>query len=428
MFKTTLLACIVLGVGLLVVASEDIQLPHLKREDIIQVIEEVENADDKLDVVVAEADPDDFDSMETEGEADSDAVLTSSGAGEPARESEEAAGAWPASTGMDFTFGADNKLNLLRFFHGSYYHRQYNRINDYLVDATNSTSYEVNMRLAREWLQRERDSGVNLFKNKATVEALEQFTALTSIEGKCDRYSYAIVWRNDQATGGEAHKRSSKISQSPRRIITLVHYASLSHAIGCHHVYPENFRQIRQKADLQTLDKVETFLNAIINDHLGSKNSLASLFNNKIDVSIDATRIVSGIKSIKGKKAAQLAYHTIQGHSVNDENRVYLRKVVDEKKGARIVNQEKVRELVKAYLVEPCKYYLETFGPDVYIPAMYEARMLEPVDRYSSLEGELLDGFIYGWIRYRLCESLVNKDQNSLAKDVISFINKLPDQ
>lgn len=321
----------------------------------------------------------------------------------------------PHKSDIDFTLGEENKFNLAGVITGLQQPIMYNKINDYLVDATTSSDFKANMRLAEEWLDRERGRGVHLFKNKALVQALEQFTALEAVKSRCDRYAHTVLWRNDQATLGEAGRSTSQMTQTPRRIASLVHHAAIHHAIDCSHVYRETFERLLEGGDKQSMAKVDIIMDA----YRASNNSLFDVQAKHIKPSI----VVQKIRSIGGKQTAQLAYQVIKGQSMDHENSAYLGKVLDEKRGRRVVRMDKIKQMADEHLLKPCKYYVNTFGPDVFIPAIYEAELLN--DAYNPLGFSEMNDFVSGWITYRVCELLV-ADADDLAQRVASIIDKLP--
>lgn len=309
---------------------------------------------------------------------------------------------------------ADQTEDSMSFIFRTYsINSRYVDINDYLTKATDSTKFDENMRLAEEWLEREKARGVD----QTLIEALEQFTEMKSLLHKCNSEGHYILWRNDQATGDLAREDTSEMDETPERIVGLVRDAALDHAIICLHVFPSRFREIREQIDSPLMDRVD----AIMDEHLASNNSLARLFDRGTN-EIDPKRVVSGIKSISYNEAARLAYDVIKAYSRTDKNRAYLAKVMDKGQGKSVVHRDKIKQLVVKYLVEPCSFYVKTFGPDVYIPAIYEAEVLQ--DKYNPLAGPNFNGFVYGWVTYRVCETMV-ADKSKLIGGVMSIIDGL---
>ena len=97
----------------------------------------------------------------------------------------------------------------------------------------------------------------------------------------------------------------------------------------------------------------------------------------------------------------------------------------DEKKAKWVVSQNGIRELVRKYLVEPCKRYVLHFGPDVFVPAAYDMRVLEKEDRYADKTPKVVE-FLRGWIYYRLCDLLIKRDKGPLVRDIGKLVDKLP--
>lgn len=311
-------------------------------------------------------------------------------------------------------------MSMIRFFNGLYYHRIYRKINDYLVSRVPHAGLAANIAAVRARLEHERAQQTNPLSralHQPLVEAYGQLADLGEIDetNRCNRNSFAILWRNDQATEGRAHVRPSKLSQAPRRIDSLVHEVSLRHAIDCHLVYPQSYHKLRAQMNQTSLSGLENFLNAVVADWLRPRSLLG-----KRRTTFDPIELLKSVKSLGSRRIARVAYDTIAVLSLDDPDRKFLDRVPDERRGAMVVEPSGVQLLVRRYLSEPCLDYLHQLGPDVFIPARYDARMLEPADRYRA-EGSLLTEFITGWINYRLCEILVARDEPALVRGVAAL-------
>lgn len=57
----------------------------------------------------------------------------------------------------------------------------------------------------------------------------------------------------------------------------------------------------------------------------------------------------------------------------NDPDAKYLARVPDELTGKRLVHKDKIKGLVEGYIIGPCKIYANSLGPDLFVPARFDA-------------------------------------------------------
>lgn len=312
----------------------------------------------------------------------------------------------------------DNNYDFIRIFAGLYYQNSYRHINNYLVDKVDEKEDVVaNLKAATEWYEKERLNSWNIF-NKHLVGALEQFTALNRIlEGeKCTRNSYAILLKNDRATSGKTHKARSKLGPF-YRVERVIYQVAMDHAIVCKNKYPQLFEQKYAQLDKESIERVEALSNDIINQLMNEKKSFF-----RETKKFETFEQLQHVKTINGKKEAQIAYDALKLFARQDSDVRYLKKVLDEKEAVMRVNRDKFVNLFKKYLVEPCAYYVRELGPDIFIPASYDIIMFDKEDRYEQNDDR--SKFFLGWIRYKLCGLLIGKDQKGLIKSMIKIASK----
>lgn len=313
----------------------------------------------------------------------------------------------------------ENKLDFIRFFAGLYYQNSYRHINHFLVDNVESDEIGPNLLAATKLYEKEKQDRWNIF-NKHLVGALQQFISLNRIVNgeKCTKNSYAILLKNDRATRGRTHKIPSRLGILTR-VDKIIYSIAINHAIECQTVYPELFKQRYSQLDKEKVEKVETFMNDIINHLMTEKKNFF-----RETKKYETVEQLQHVRSIHGKRKAQVAYDAIKLFASGDPDVKYLRKVVDEKEGILKVKKDKVVGLFTRYLVEPCEYYVRELGPNIFIPASYDIVMLEKEDRYS--QDDKKSDFFLSWTRYRLCNLLIGKDKQSLISAVIKIADKEP--
>lgn len=316
---------------------------------------------------------------------------------------------------------AENTLDFIRIFAGLYYQNSYKHINNYLVDNVETDDVFANLKAASLFYDKERVNSWNIF-NKHLVGALEQFTALNRILNgeKCNKNSYAILLKNDRATRGKTHKVRSKLDRLVK-IERIIYKIALDHSIECQTVYPKSFEQRYAQMDKEKIEKVGTFTSDIMNQLMKEKKNFF-----RQTKKFETFEQLQHVKSISGKKEAQIAYDALKLFARQDSDAKYLRKVFDDKQGKMRLNRDKVGELFKKYLVEPCAYYVRELGPNIFIPASYDVAILDKEDRYEQVDEN--SSFFMGWIKYKFCNLLIGRDQKSLLSLVIKIASKEPEE
>lgn len=303
-------------------------------------------------------------------------------------------------------------FNWLKIFTGSHYQNTYCEINKYLTTHLNEDDTAKNIALASQWY--EELKRLNNPLNMGLIEALEQFLSLNQIgsANRCNANSYSILYSNDQATRGNAHKQASKIGPL-RRIDRIVHEYSMRHAIECTPLYPAIWRSRRDKMDKAQVRVVENFMA----DVLESFMQVAKDLKKEPKKLYARYKLAKSLRSIRSNKTAGLAVDALEDLSRSDPNRKYLYPVLTEDKKDVEFRKDKVQSLFLKYLVKPCEYYVKELGSDVFGPAHYDTMMLEEGDRFKTDDPEVLN-FLLGWTRFHFCEILLTKDLEHLMGDV----------
>lgn len=319
-------------------------------------------------------------------------------------------------------------FSVIKLFTGPYYERTYQKINNHLVDAVHTTDVGPNMKEAISWLDAEIQKGVNILK-RGLVEALEQFTSLDLLskgDKLCNRVGHNILLKNHKATKGRAR---ISFPQPFKRIDLLVWKYSIEHAINCRDVYIDNFNKIFPTLEAAQMKSLGNFIDQLLRLRLHKTDYLYRYYvlffypgDKGSDTSVNPVDIVQMSKSVRAKESTSIAYNVIKISSADDPDHKYLKEVIDEKAGKLVIREDKIRELFQRYIIKPCQYYISKLGPDVFKPALYDVKMLDPEYRYTVEDGTY--DFHLGWIRFRLCDALVNKEQKAFANDVISLARK----
>lgn len=290
---------------------------------------------------------------------------------------------------------------LERTFMGRYYENLYPHISHVLEKSLPDVmDLDANLEQAREWLAIELEQGID-WGNRWKVNALKQFLELAKLnqkEKQCSLEAQEIIYKNDKATQGRARARPSKLKPLTR-VDQLVHLAARRHSKACLEVYRARYDE-RSSLFGQPVKR-------LLMDYLDS-----GLLNCR-------GCVASGQKNLCNSKAVDQAYQFIETNSRADLER---KRIVERPSGPfqlRQVDVDQVRTLAKRYIIEPCQEYVSQLGLDVYVPARYSMFVLEPSERYQSSNPEH-SNFLHGWNHYRLCESLVRRDQETLVKNLVA--------
>lgn len=89
-----------------------------------------------------------------------------------------------------------------------------------------------------------------------------------------------------------------------------------------------------------------------------------------------------------------------------------MSRIPDEVTGKAKVNVDKIEELVKKHLVEPCKPFVDELGP-VFIPARYDTKF------YYQLDDSNEDYYL-SWVSFLICRALTENEPVVSADVVLS--------
>lgn len=245
----------------------------------------------------------------------------------------------------------------------------YKTIDEYLNQHVETKDPVANMRAAIDWL--------NSSPNESVENALYELTLMSRIqfENMCSKTSHDILLSNDQATGGRAH-----LAQDARsRVEEIVNYFCTQHATYCKQVYPVSFVKKYRLINRGYIRELETFIDeGLISALFGMRERPLVVNSNLFDKSISNTDtlINSAFESIK-----VLA----QAHTAND--------------------YKTFKQLFRRYIVVPCNEFTQELGPDVFLPATYDASWNQRVEN-DNVE------FYFGLARFKICNYVIENEAN----------------
>lgn len=237
----------------------------------------------------------------------------------------------------------------------------YEQINEHLSSNVESEDLETNMNEARRWL----DEEVSKSSDKRLASALELLTSLATV-ASCNRESFEIVEANDYLTNHQAHDIGKGSAEETRVVKIVAHYATLQ-AEKCIKTYAKKIHQ-----RYRTLKGLNTERVHQIADKLTWQPS---------------------------KNHGVIVYDVIKQLAGGSHDATYLTMNSNERGP---LNEEKLAELYRKYLVEPCKEFV----------GINSNKLLETIQYYEQWaqvdkSDELLSKLPY---RFRVCDRLASSD------------------
>lgn len=288
----------------------------------------------------------------------------------------------------------------------------YKELNNYLIEKVNNDEVAANMAAANKWLE-EQQNVKQSFLSKSPVGDLKKFTALQQVidDTKCDRSAYDIMRPNEEAVG---LRKLLEDGQVIRRVDKVIYSIFEEHAKKCALVYPVVYRQKRQLLEQSKCAQVERLGQTIMgwDKYFASVRYHAYFFEPRglLDRYIKITRTVRDFAN-KG-----VFYEVLLHNAKDDPNFKYTQRIPDEHSGKAVVHKDQLKELARKHLIEPCQFYVDELGPDVFTPARFELSI------YSRPDSRDRD-FYLSWSYYQLCRRVV-KDERAVYDYVIASATK----
>ena len=107
-------------------------------------------------------------------------------------------------------------------------------------------------------------------------------------------------------------------------------------------------------------------------------------------------------------------YELIGYLSRDDPDNKYLRKILNETTGKFEVNKAKLEKLIESHVASKrplCQYYVGELGSEIFEPNAYDLLMYPYEDRKVHD-----DEYALAWRRYKLCKSLLKKNEDLVQK------------
>lgn len=282
--------------------------------------------------------------------------------------------------------------------------RDYEKINKYLLENVKTDDMKENMDAVLELLHTKKAWNPTL----TIVDALEQLTSLNELVNRCDWEGFVSLFKNVRASGIESNSNWRKLS----RIDNLVLRYAIKHSDNCYKVYPAQYKVKLAKLDKQTVQRVDTFTEGFLMRY----SNWRTLYSARSKINVLMDKFILKTESLDEQRDGRIAHEALKKLAKDDTKFEYFQYVLNEEKGMFELREDKIRELFSEYLLEPCKKYAQELGPDVFIPANYDALYKLNFDL-----GEI--EYHQSWARFRICSILIEYDYESLLKQLISVVS-----
>lgn len=287
---------------------------------------------------------------------------------------------------------------------------RFGRINTYLVEKVTSDDVSANMEAASKWLEEQVGAKQSILST-TPVSDLKKFTALQQVinDVQCHRAAYEILRENMDAVGLSDLIRDRQVIRRVDKVILKIYQ---DHARRCAKVFLEMYRTKRSSLNKEMFELAKTIAKTVMEaDRFMLSMEESYSFYHPIDMFYRYIRYYPNLKSFARQT---VLLDALRSNAKNDPDSKYTRAVPDERTGKAVVHKDKLRELTKKYLIEPCQYLDKELGPDLFVPARFD------LQAYSDIGNE--EGYYYlGWSYYMICQALT-RNERAVYDNVIKSV------
>lgn len=267
--------------------------------------------------------------------------------------------------------------------------KAYQKLNDELIDKTNSKEPEENFKAARElYALHRKNKGVD----KTQLDADELFLAMSTItdENICSDYTNGIL---KNVANQKRNDRSDDAYGSSRRVDKIYQIYFDKWAEKCGSSYPAILREKLAKMEKSKLKYLDTFFDEAIDKYVIKVDQWSS-GKSEVDKLSDMATGFTYVKDVRSldyiiRKLREIAQ--TDPNAKSPEDRTIFEE--DEKEGWRLFKESKFKQ----YYAEPCKYYEDQLGTSVFVPSMLMYRKSKKVLYPNDPD------FYRAWAKYKFC-------------------------
>lgn len=285
--------------------------------------------------------------------------------------------------------------------------KEFREINRRLIQRTHSCDPELNMSIVDKIDQEDAKNKSN--KYFRFVKSKKLILALRTLINKntCNRNGYNLAVENFFALDGKVFKKEKGVDYCLDRLDKVfIHYLE-RHAEVCRDIYFDAFKRKLETMDKGKLERVNYFTGNAINQLISKKKDE----NKSKSKEQRLTLLASIYMNPKPMYIFQRLKTLVKGH--RDEKALISFR--DRKTNMMMVDRSKFERLFDEYLVQPCRYYEEQLGPDIFEPVSFE-REFHKVDENNP-------DFYKAWGRYRFCV-LFNQEVYEKLDETLSYAIK----
>lgn len=235
------------------------------------------------------------------------------------------------------------------------------------------------------------------------LRVLDKFLLLEKLNknSTCNREGYEIIRNNSEIW--DAHDNPNS------KAMRLMNSQAIKHAKLCDSFYQSKFYSLDTNYN-KAFEDVSEFFSTIKKNKLGRFSADSEAYK---------------IKDLGSEEEIRQVYDLLVKFAEADDHPYmrYLYADVDPESGAIRENPAKIDKLFRHYFIDPCNDLIEKFGPDIFIPAMYEISTLKKESRPygTSITRAVTADKYYKVLRdYRLCLAL-KRNKWSFIKGLIKI-------
>lgn len=280
----------------------------------------------------------------------------------------------------------------------------YGAINKYLISKVDSEEVEPNMAAAVGWL-----NSVDLlrFVTGVPIKELKDFTSLQQVidDNTCDgsvdhvlSVNEAVLQKRHAFDLDEADRR-----KPTRRVDKVILKIAYDYAEKCEKVRLSEYLARKEKLDKSVADRVDIITKSVMEGERADEEK--SKFYQPENLLL---------KYLREFSPRRLNHHVLKEalkfNAQGDPDVAHLQNIAGgiTKEGDRA---DKIQLLVVKYLLEPCRRYVEGFGPGLFVPARRAARVFS-ISTDRNLRSSMNNVSYYlGWSRFAICQTITRNEQ-----------------
>lgn len=290
------------------------------------------------------------------------------------------------------------------------FYTEYQDLNHALEQRTTEVTPESNFEAALQIYQDNLER--NIKPCSKIMIAIKLFLALRTIDqdNRCNFKTANLIEQNSRASDRKALQPGGRDLGHVAGVIRII---GERHARECQQVYELKFDSISRIMDKLKVTLVEELLHNLIEQHISDKyrsnmsKSLARRYHNVVKWQINPTRKLFN---------PDFLYDTLKRVAKNDIDSKYLIPVYDEQRDKVAFVSEKIQLLFEKYFIEPCKYYHQELGHEVFDQKDHDG----PFGEVDESNPE----FYKAWAQYHLCSAFQERSDSIYSKFITNLHQK----